>query len=84
MSGIVWEEPPENTRNAPYGASRFTAVFAELEEHPGRWARVGEYRTRASASTTQNRLKHRFPRHEVSARQNGDGFVLYARFKGEE
>lgn len=73
MTDIIWEDPPPKTRSGP--KSRSETFVAELEKHPGRWAKWGVF-THPAAAT---RLKKKYPHIEWTARHVDGKYHIYAR-----
>lgn len=76
---IVWEDPPPRRSGRPRG-SKYRHVMAELENHPGRWARINNFASLNSASSQRVRLRKSFPEHEFVIRKTDSGGALYARY----
>lgn len=80
MSEVVWEDPPPAASGSQPG---FHAFFAELREHPGKWARwpgksqshavVTQLRQGKYSGTTAGEF-------EATGRRGPDGVAVYVRF----
>lgn len=87
MSEIVWEEPPNANARRNYTSSDVDALMA----NPGRWARLGSYRTRGSAYPMAHRIKNGLLKKwqpvgafEAVVRPKDGEFAVYARYVGED
>jgi hypothetical protein len=89
MSDIVWEDPPPKSLGVA-NQPQWPARLAPLREHPGKWARIRDYKNRNAASTSANYLRKRAigfdpTEFEFTCRTEADGTgVLYARYIGGE
>lgn len=84
QSGLVWEEPPAGARGGRRNVvDRLAPQLGELEQHPGRWARLERFVGRSSANTAAGRLrKAKGSEWEFKAARDGDGSKLYGRYVG--
>lgn len=76
MTDMVWENPPPEAARGP--KARSALFVAELEKHPGRWAKWGEFTHPASAT----RLKKKYAHIEWVTRTVDGKVHIYACFNG--
>ena len=75
MTAIQWEDPKFTAPSSRH--SQKTEVMEELKKNPGRWARVSDHPTSATAKTIRRRLVRQFPEHEFRCEtQEGKGVVF--------
>lgn len=86
MVSIRFEDPPE-----PAGTQILLEpedlvknrdrdqIIAQLPQHPGRWARVSEHRSRPAAAKVARLLRARHPDIEFRTARDGARGVVYGR-----
>lgn len=77
----VWEEPPMKARKR-----RYEEVLHPLMEHPGEWARIGEYASPDSAyqaSLSLRKREYRIPEPDHKWEFLHHGSYVWARYIGE-
>lgn len=83
-SGLVWEEPPPSAHGGRRNVvERLAPRLAELEDNPGRWARLDSFAGPSSANTAAGKLrKAKGKDWEFKSAREGDGSKLYGRYVG--
>lgn len=67
---IAWDTPPSPpARGRPSIAATYAEAIAELDVHPGRWARLAEGANRLLLY----KLRKHYPAHVFEHRPDGDG-----------
>lgn len=72
MKELVWEDPPEKSRKVRDTQTR--RLIAQLQEHPGKWARLDEFGAQPTNPRRANHLRQSGI--ETACRQG----VIYARW----
>lgn len=81
--GIVWEEPPPRGKEAGR-LIRLRGLLPVLKQHPGRWARVFEYKGPTGASSAVGKMRREFPDLELRGARRDAGSAIYARYRGDD
>lgn len=81
---LEWEEPPAGGRRGVTPLrERLADPLAELEAHPGRWARIVEYASPTAGNSAAGTLRKQLGAGwEFRGVRDGTTSYLYARYTG--
>lgn len=82
-NGVRWEDPPPPQSGPRAAMAELARVVVELKRHPGRWARVRDFKSRSGAGSTRQRVRKEHPDCEWQARAMPEGSALFGRFVEE-
>lgn len=78
MTAVEWEDPP------PRSWGKYAPLVAELERHPGKWAKVSEGLTFRESENARRTLKSYWGCDVARRKINGSGYSLWARIREED
>lgn len=84
---MKWQEPPRSKSGPKGNKSKYLAIMAELQQHPGEWALVLEQQAGRAFTTWvhQGRSPWVEGEYEATSRINPvKGFDVYVRYIGGE
>lgn len=80
---LVWEEPPTHPRRVNTEV-RFAPLLEQVQEQPGKWARLATWPGKSAAGTAAKTLRAKGPTgYEYKATIRDGRSALYARFIGD-
>lgn len=77
---INWEEPPVDSIKR---MSKWDEIASALRSNPGRWAKVAENKSSASANPLKKRGEFEFKYVSANRGYKNGHFDIYARFAGD-
>ncbi len=87
---VRWEDPPDVSRGRKPSDMFAPDLLAEIERHPGRWARVDNLKSKSGASARAKAFRSGKyapvapPLWEAAARSVPTGSAFYLRYVGPE